>query len=59
MFHNVIIIVVLSGFVAWLIGAITAGIAVKYASDQIEKGSSNLGISFNFALSKLPSLLIA
>jgi len=54
---TVIVIGVLSGLVSWIVGTTTTGIAVKYASDQIETGTSNLRTSFNFALSKLPSLL--
>lgn len=56
---TVIMIVVLSGLVLWLVGTTITGVVVKNASDQIEKGTSNLGVSFNFAISKLPSLLIA
>ena len=49
----------LLGLVTWIVGTITTGIIVKNASDQIEKGTSDLGVSFNFAISKLPSLLPA
>lgn len=54
-----IIIGVLSALVTWIVGTTTTGIATKYASDQIEKGTSDLGASLNFTISKLPSLLIA
>ena len=54
-----IAITVLSILISVIIGAITAGIAVKYASDQIEKGSSNLGNSFNYAMPMFPSLFVA
>lgn len=54
-----IIIGVLSALVTWIVGTTTTGIATKYASDQIEKGTSNLGASLNFTIAKLPSLLIA
>jgi len=55
----VIVIGILSGLVLWIVGTTITGVVVKNASDQIEKGTSNLGVSFNFAISKLPSLLIA
>ena len=48
-----------SGLVFWIVGTTTTGVVTKNASDQIEKGTSNLGVSFNFAISKLPSLLTA
>jgi len=54
---TVIVIGILSGLVLWLVGTTTTGVVIKNASDQIEKGTSNLGVSFNFAISKLPSLL--
>lgn len=54
-----IIIGVLLALVGWTVTTPTTGIATKYASDQIEKGTSNLGASLNFTISKLPSLLIA
>jgi len=56
---TMIIVGVLSALVTWIVGTTTAGIATKYASDQIEKGASNLGASLNFTIPKLPSLLIA
>ncbi|MFQ6087219.1 MAG: YciC family protein [Candidatus Bathyarchaeia archaeon] len=55
----VIVIGILSVLVSWIVGTTTTGVAIKYASDQIEKGTSNFGVSFNFAVSKLPSLLVA
>jgi len=55
----IIMISILSGLVSWIVGTTTTGIVIKNASDQIEKGTSNLGVSFNFAISKLPSLLVA
>jgi hypothetical protein len=54
-----IIIGGLAALVTWIVTTPTTGIATKYASDQIEKGTSNLGASLNFTISKLPSLLIA
>ena len=56
---TVISIGILSALVTWIVSTTTTGIATKYASDQIEKGTSNLGASLNFTISKLPSLLIA
>jgi len=54
-----IIVTVLSALVTLIVTTPTTGIVTKYASDQIEKGTSNLGASLNFTISKLPSLLIA
>jgi hypothetical protein len=55
----IIVIGSLSGLVLWIVGTTTTGVVIKNASDQIEKGTSNLGVSFDFAISKLPSLLVA
>jgi hypothetical protein len=54
-----IIIGTFSGLILWIVGTTVTGIVIKNASDQIEKGGSNLNVSFNFAVSKLPSLLAA
>ncbi|MEM2995563.1 MAG: hypothetical protein QXI91_06095 [Candidatus Bathyarchaeia archaeon] len=54
-----IIMMALLFLVSWIVGTITAGTVVKYASDQIEQKSSSLSISFKYAMSKFPSLLIA
>lgn len=56
---TMVAIVVLLGLLSWFVGTTVSGIVIKNASDQIEKGTSNLGASFSFAMSKLPSLLIA
>ena len=56
---RVVVTGILLGLVLWIVGATTTGVVIKNASDQIEKGTSNLGVSFNFAISKLPSLLVA
>ena len=56
---TILAIGVLSGLTSLIVGTTTTGIVIKHASDQIEKGASKLGASFNFAISKLPSLLIA
>lgn len=50
---------VFGGIISWVIGSIATGMVVKSASDVIEKGVGNLQESFNFAMSKLPSLLVA
>jgi len=54
-----ILVTVLSALVTLIVTTPTTGIVTKYASDQIERGTSNLGASLNFTISKLPSLLIA
>jgi hypothetical protein len=59
MISKVVIIGSFSGLVLWIVGTTVTGIVIKNASDQIEKGGSNLNVSFNFAVSKLPSLLAA
>jgi hypothetical protein len=56
---TIIMIGILSGLILWIVGTTITGVVIKNASDQIEKGTSNLNVSFNFAISKLPSLLIA
>jgi hypothetical protein len=56
---KVVIIGAFSGFVLWIVGTTVTGIVIKNASDQIEKGKSNLNASFSFTVSKLPSLLAA
>ncbi|UCC59078.1 MAG: hypothetical protein JSW14_04065 [Candidatus Bathyarchaeum sp.] len=56
---TMVAIVSLMGLLSWFVGTTVSGIVIKNASDQIEKGTSNLGGSFSFAMSKLPSLLIA
>ncbi len=59
LFSAIIMIGVLSALVSWLVGTTVTGIVVKSASDQIEKGSMNLGTSLGYVASKLPSLLVA
>lgn len=54
-----VVIAALSGFVSWILNSIVYGVVTKNASDHIETGTSNLGASFNYTLSKLPSLLPA
>lgn len=44
---------------SWIIGTVVSGILIKSASDIIEKGKTSLSDSFKFAVSKLPSLLVA
>lgn len=43
----------------WIITTITSGIAIKYASDLLEKGDANLAKAFNFTIYKLAPLLAA
>ena len=50
---------ILLGLILWIVGTTTTGVVIKNASDQIEKGTSNLGVSLNYIVSKLPSLLVA
>ncbi len=59
LFSAIIMIGVLSALVSWIVGTTVTGIIVKSASDQIEKGSMDLGASFSYVVSKLPSLLVA
>ena len=54
-----IAIIVLGGIVSWVIGSIATGMVVKSASDFIEKQGGTLQESFSFAMSRLPSLLVA
>ena len=49
----------LSGIVGWITSSITAGVAIKFTSDMLEKGQANLQTSFNFTLTKLLYLLAA
>jgi len=56
---TIITVGILSALVGWIVSTPTTGIAIKCASDQIERGTSDLGASLNFTISKLPSLLIA
>lgn len=56
---TLIVIFALLGIVSFIIGAFTTGIVVKCVSDILEKGNSTLIEGFNFAMSKLPSLLVA
>lgn len=57
--YRIIIVGVLLGLVSWIVGCVTGGFAVKYASDLIEGRSPSLSGSLNFAFLKLPSLLVA
>jgi len=54
-----IAVAILIGFVSWIVGTIVSGIAIKYASDLLEKGDANLQVGFNFTVSRLASLLAA
>jgi hypothetical protein len=48
-----------TGIISWIVGYIAQGIAVKFTSDTLEKGQTNLQTSFNFTMSKLLSILAA
>lgn len=54
---TIIGLLVLSGLVSWIVITVANGVAVKYTSDLLEKGEASLQESFNFAISRLPSLL--
>lgn len=56
---TLIAVVALTGFVSWVVNTIVNGIAIKYASDLLEKGDANLQVGFNFTVSRLASLLAA
>ena len=47
------------GIISGIVGTIAYGVCVKCASDLIEKGKASLGVSFNFTVTKLLSLLVA
>lgn len=47
----------LLAIVSWFFLTMASGTAVKYSSDILERGHARLGESFNFALSRLLSLL--
>ena len=49
----------LSGVVTWTVSTIANGVAVKYASDLLERGDASLKEGFSFTVSRLPSLLTA
>ena len=56
---TMVVIIILSGLVSWIVSTTVFGIITKNASDHIEKGKSDLGVSFKYAISKLQSLLPA
>ena len=56
---TLIAVAALVGFVSWIVNTIVSGIAIKYASDLLEKGDANLQVGFNFTVSRLASLLAA
>ena len=58
-FSALIGLAVFGGIVSWVIGSIATGMVVKGACDVIEKSAGNLQESFNFTMSRLPSLLVA
>jgi len=54
-----IAIIFLIGVFSWIVGTIVNGVAVKYASDLLEKGDANLQEGLSFTISRLASLLAA
>ena len=56
---TLIAIAFITAIISWIIGSIVSGVIIKSASDIIEKGETSLSNSFNFAVSKLPSILVA
>ncbi|PVX26086.1 MAG: hypothetical protein CW716_06760 [Candidatus Bathyarchaeum sp.] len=56
---TMVVLIGVSGSLSWIMNSIVYGIATKTTSDQIETGTSTLGTSFNYTLSKLPTLLAA
>lgn len=50
-------IAVLTGIIGWIVSHIANGIAIKFTSDTLEKGKANILSSFNFAMTKLLSIL--
>ena len=53
----VIVMAALIGIVGWIVSTIVNGVAIKYSSDLLKKGDANLFESFNFAVTRLVSLL--
>lgn len=51
--------VFLSILVSWIISTIASGMAVKVASDTLQRRNIDLSETLNFTVSRLPSLLIA
>lgn len=54
-----ILLALLTFIIGWIINTLANGLAVKYASDVLEKGDASLERAFSFTTSKLPSLLVA
>lgn len=51
------LVVALTIIVSWIVGSVVQGMAVKYASDILEKRDTDLSKVFSFTMSKLLSLL--
>ncbi|MEM3622322.1 MAG: hypothetical protein QXR76_00950 [Candidatus Bathyarchaeia archaeon] len=58
-FLTLMALVFIIAIISWVIGTVVSGILIKSASDAIEKGKTSLSDSLKFAVSKLPSLLVA
>jgi len=52
-------VAILTGFVSLVVGIVANGMAVKYASDLLERGDADLMAGFNFTVSRLGTLLVA
>jgi len=58
-FLTLIALAFITATISWVTSNIVSGVVIKSASDLIEKGKTSLSNSFNFAIHKLPSLLVA
>jgi hypothetical protein len=56
---TLLVITALTFIVAFVVGNIISGTAIKYAADLLEKESASLQASFNFTILHLPSLIAA
>ncbi|MFB0523078.1 MAG: hypothetical protein ACETV1_04870 [Candidatus Bathyarchaeia archaeon] len=54
-----IVTMVLIGSFSWIVRTLVNGVAVRYASDLLEKGEASLREGFSFTISRLISLLVA
>jgi hypothetical protein len=52
-----IVVSVATGLIGWIIGSMAQGISAKLTSELLEKGQADLQTSFNFAASKILSIL--
>jgi hypothetical protein len=52
-------VLALTFIVSWIVGSVVQGMAIKYASDILEKRDTDLSKVFSFTVSRLLSLLVA